>query len=182
MDSIRGILLAERILQESSELYAQSRRQGTNYRYESAEGKHFGWCSGKKIDPFRCSLVSVLQFLTEQLHEGREYNLIFRYRSAISAFHNPIDCCKVGDHPRESALVKGIFNLKPLKPRYPFIWDVDQVLNHLNLTVNKLFMLLALTTTYKASKITHLDIKYIIKSPFFYCFTLGKLTKVMCWL
>ena len=29
-----------------------------------------GWCSGKKIDPFGCSLASVFQFLTEQYHEG----------------------------------------------------------------------------------------------------------------
>ena len=63
---------------------------------------------------------------------GKKYNRIAGYRSAISAFHNPIDGCKVGDHARVSSVVQGIFNLKPPKPRYPFIWDVDQFLNYLN--------------------------------------------------
>ena len=40
-------------------------------------------------------------------------------------------------------------------------------------------MLLALTTTSTASEITHLHIRYMVKSPLFYCFTLTKPTKVM---
>ena len=40
-------------------------------------------------------------------------------------------------------------------------------------------MLLALTTASRASEITHLDIRYMIKSPLFYCFTLTKSSKVM---
>ena len=60
-----------------------------------------------------------------------------------------------------------------------------QVLNYLNkLTVAsnlknstyKLFMLLAAS---RASEITHPDIRYMVKSPLFYCFTLTKSTKVM---
>ena len=99
-----------------------------------------------------------------------------------------MDGCKFGDPPRVSALVKGIFNLKSPKPRYPFIWDVDQVLNHLNnLTVGsdlrnspyKLVMLLALTTASRASEITHVDIRYMLKSHLLYCFTLTNPTKVM---
>ena len=126
--------------------------------------------------------------MTEQLHEGREYNTIGGYRPSISAFHNPIDGCKVGDCPRVSALVKGIFNLKPPKTRYLFIWDVNQVLNYLNnLTVGsnlknftyKLVMFLALTAASRASEITHLGIRYMVKSPLFYCFTLTNPTKVM---
>ena len=80
MGSIHENLLAEEILQESAELIAQSRRQGTKSHYKSAWREFCGWCSGKKIDPFRCSLASVLQFLTEQFHEGREYNRIAGYR------------------------------------------------------------------------------------------------------
>ena len=178
MDSIRGKLLAEGISPESAELIAQSRRQGTKSYYESAWRKFCGWCSGKKIDPFGCSLASVLQFLTKQFHEGWEYNTIAGYRSATSAFHNPIGGCKVGDHPRLSAL-KGIFNLKPPKPSYPFIWDVEQVLNYLkNLTIgsNTLVMLLALTTASRTLEKTHVDIRYMVKSHLFYCFTLPKPT------
>lgn len=40
-------------------------------------------------------------------------------------------------------------------------------------------MLLTLTTASRALVITNLDIRYMVKSPLFYCFTLTKPTKVM---
>ena len=40
-------------------------------------------------------------------------------------------------------------------------------------------MLFALTTASRASEITHLDVRSMVKSPLFYCFTLTKPTKVM---
>ena len=76
-------MLADGISKESDEPIAQSKRQGTNSHYESAWRKFCGWCSGKNIDPFGCSLASLLQCLTKQFHEGREYNTIADYRSAI---------------------------------------------------------------------------------------------------
>ena len=40
-------------------------------------------------------------------------------------------------------------------------------------------MLLALTTVSRGLEITHLHIRYMVKSPLFYCFTLKKPNKVM---
>ena len=187
MDSLREDLFTEGVSKESAELILLSRRSGTSARYESAWRKFCGWCSGQQIDPFRCPLTSVLQFLTDQLKEGREYNTIAGYRSAISAFHKPIDGCSVGNHPRISALMKGIFNKKPPKPKYRFIWDVDLVLGHLEaLAINdnlgklthKLVMLLALTSASRASEIWQLDLDYMIRMDSYYSFTLPHPTKV----
>ena len=79
----------------------------------------------------------------------------------------------------------GIFNLKSPKPRYPFIWNLDQVLNYPNnLTVGSnlknstynLVILLVLTTVPRASELIYLDIRHMINSSLFYCFTLTKPT------
>ena len=117
--------------------------------------------------------------MTGQFHEGWEHNTIAGYRSVILAFHNPIDGCKVDNHRRLSALVTCIFNLKSPEPRYPFIWDVDQVLNYPNNLTVLLIILLALTTVSSASELTHLDIRYMINSSLFHCFTLTKPTLAM---
>lgn len=187
MDSLRENLFTEGISRESAELILLSRRSGTSSRYESAWRKFCGWCSEQQIDPFRCSLTSVLQFLTDQLKEGREFNTIAGYRSAISAFHQPIDGCSIGKHPRVSALMRGIFNKKPPKPKYRFIWDVDLVLGYLETLVindnlgkltHKLVMLLALTSASRASEIWQLDLDYMIRMDSFYSFTLPRPTKV----
>lgn len=80
MVSIHEKLLAEEILQESAELIAQCKRHGTKSHCKPAWREFCGWCSGKKIDHFTCSVASALQFLTEQFHEGQEYNRIAGYR------------------------------------------------------------------------------------------------------
>ena len=186
MNSVLEKLLAEEISRESAELVLHARRKGTRSHYESAWRKFSSWCFKQKTDPFGCSLALILQFLTDQFKQGREYNTIAGYRSAISAFHLPIAGCKVGVHPQVSALLKGIYNKNPPRPRYSFIWDVDKVLHYLdnmpcddnlnNLT-HKLTMLLALTSASRASEIHQLDLKYMVKTSTFCRFTLAQPTK-----
>ena len=69
----------------------------------------------------------------------------------------------------------GIFNKNLPKPRYTFVWDVEQVLVYLEklpgnnelsdrLLTLKLTMLLALTSASRCSEIKYLDIRYISRS------------------
>ena len=74
----------------------------------------------------------VVQFLTECFQEGFKYNIIAGFRSAISAYHDPIQGILVGKHPRVSHLLTGIFNKNPPKPKLNSIWDVKKVLNFLS--------------------------------------------------
>ena len=54
----------------------------------------------------------VVQFLTECFQEGFKYITIAGFRSAISAYHDPIQGIPVGKQPRVSDLLTGIFNKK----------------------------------------------------------------------
>ena len=105
--------------------------------------------SGAKA-PFE---VNFLAFLYEK---GYEYGSINSHRSAISAYHVHIDNNPIGQHPRVCTLMTGIFNNRPPKPRYTFVWDIETVLNYLselpdNLSLSirvlsyKLSLLLSLT-------------------------------------
>ena len=99
------------------------------------------WCSRRKIHPFRCSLADILEFFSVSFEEGPEYNTISGYRSALSAYHEPIEGLSVGSHPLVSKLIAGIFNKRPPKPRYTFIYFKQLTL--------KLAMLLALTSLHE---------------------------------
>lgn len=132
MDCVRKSLFAEGISEESAKLIIQARRGGTRSHYESAWGKWCSWCSERQISPTGCSLNHILQFLTELFHKGLEYSTISGYRSAISAYHDICDGSSIGKHPRVTALLKGIYNQNPPKPKYSFIWDVEQVLSFLS--------------------------------------------------
>ena len=82
----------------------------------------------------------------------------------------------------------GVFNKRPPKPKYCFVWDVETVLKYLKclppndllstkMLTLKLTMLLALTSASRCSEIKNLDINYLAKSESKYCFNISKPTK-----
>ena len=82
----------------------------------------------------------------------------------------------------------GIFNQRPPKPRYSFVWDVEQVLTYLDqlpsnnylsdrLLTLKLTMLLALASACRCSELKCLDIRYMTKTENSYIFEFSKVTK-----
>ena len=142
----------------------------------------------EKIDPIKCPLTHTLDFLTECFHEGFQYNAIAGFRSAVSAYHDPIEGITIGLNPRVSALLPVIYKSTTPQPKYTFIWNVKRVIEFLtplpydsdlslkDLTL-KLTMFLALTSATRASEICYLDIGYLIKHNSGYNFHFGKNTK-----
>ena len=115
------------------------------------------------------------------LENGLEYQILNSYRSAILAHHSNGDPVVNGKHPLVTILMKLISTLRPPRPRYNFIWDVEQVLNHLKTYVPnsetsvkllslKPSILLALTATQMGSEIRNLDIKFMMKTENKYIF------------
>ena len=184
----RKTLEAEGISNNAANLISNARRKSSISHYESAWGKWSSWTRQRKIDPVSCSLNFILDFLAELFDKGLQYNTICTYRSAISAYHNPVEGKPVGQNSRISALMTGVFNLRPPLPRYTFVWDVSEVLSFIrrlptdnsisnkDLTL-KLSSLLAITSAGRASEICYFDIRYLVKGKSSYEFHFSKLTK-----
>ena len=163
-DSLMERLQAELILEDFVALIKNARRSGTNAHYESAWRKWHSWYSHRQVDPIKCSVNKILQFLTEYFNMGYEHSTIAGFRSAISAYYDPINGIPIAKEPRISALLAGVYNIRPPQPRYTFIWDVKKVIDFLatlnssrelklkDLTL-KLTMLLALTSAATALEI-----------------------------
>ena len=56
-----------------------------------------------------------------------QYQSINTIRSAVSMTHEQVEGVPVGKHPLVSQLLKGIYNSRPLQPRYSTTWEVDIV-------------------------------------------------------
>ena len=54
------------------------------------------------------------------------------------AYHVHIDNNPNEQHHRVCILMTGIFNNRPPKPRYTFVWDIETVLNYLSKLSNNL--------------------------------------------
>ena len=82
IDSLREILHAEGVLEGSSALITNARRSGANAHYESAWRKWNSWCFQRQVDPIKCSVNKILQFLTECFNMGYEHSTLAGFRSA----------------------------------------------------------------------------------------------------
>ena len=65
LDSFRDRIQAEGLSEKATELITASRRPGTRSHYKSAWGKWDSWCGTKQVDPFRCPLNFIIEFLTD---------------------------------------------------------------------------------------------------------------------
>ena len=168
MEHFRSSLKARGISEETSEIMSNSRTKGTRVTYSYAWKKWVGWCSQRSIDSSDSTLGNILDFLTFCFHNKKaKFRYLGVFRSAISAYHKPIEGCKVGSHPLISQFMAGVQNLRPPMPKYTEIWDVDDVLKCIQnlpqpLSVKQLScktaMLLALIVIPRGAEINMLDV------------------------
>ena len=188
LEIIRKNLSTKGISGKAAKLISQSRREGTISNYETSWKKFNSWCFDKKVDPIQGDLASVLDFLSDLFEKGLAYRTINNYRSAISAFHSPIDGIPVGQHKIVCQLMLGVANKRPPQPRYTFTWDVQQVLDYLmtlpcndelslkDLTI-KTTGLLALSQINRGSELKYLNLNFMTENRQSYIFSFNRQIK-----
>ena len=190
MASIRSSLQGQGISQEASEIILASWRKNTETAYSCNWRRWQVWCRERCVDPLCASIGQILDFLTSQFAEGKQFRTLNSYRSAISMTHPPIDGVVIGKHPLISRFMRGVFNNRPPQPRYSFTWDVAKVLSHIrSLGTNdtlpmkelthKLATILALANASRSSEIHALDVKCMTVSHTGVTFTLKKANEVV---
>ena len=131
LQSFRNNIQGHGISDDSFKLITAAWRSSTEKSYSSAWGKWVFWCNQAQIDPLQTSIGPVLNFLTAQFQEGKQYSTLNSYRSALSATLPQIDGKPVGQHPMVVRLLQGMFNERPPAPRYQEVWDVGLVVKHI---------------------------------------------------
>ena len=110
---LRKRLAEERLSERALDLIVSSIREGTLSTYSSAWNKWVSWCVEKNVDPVRCNVNWIFNFLAITFESGYEYRATCRHRSAISALHNNMEGRPVGEHSRVSSLIGRVFNNRP---------------------------------------------------------------------
>ena len=73
VDGFRKTLAKEGISNEPAPLISHCRRKGSLSNYESEWRKWSSWCGERQVDPIRCSINFVLDFIANLYHKGYEY-------------------------------------------------------------------------------------------------------------
>ena len=179
------------ISDEAAELILASWRAGIEQQYSGAWRQWVSWCNKRKSNPLSASIGTVSQFLTSLYVSGLSYSTVNTYCSAISMTHLPIDGVPGGSHYLIKRLMKGIFNKRPLVPRYVISWPVEKVLRYpkimpgydqisLKLLTWKTAILIALVsadTLCRGDAIAALSTEYMIKDSEGHHFLVSKPTK-----
>ena len=184
--SVRDRLIQSGVPQNACELILNARRKGTTKNYDSTWKKWFLWCDRRGVDAFTCPLNEILGYLATLFDNKYQYRSIGVHRSAISAYHIPIDGVPIGKHPEVSRLMAGVHNLRPPQPRYGFTWDVELVLSmfrswpyilspkQLSLKTATLMGLIAIP---RGAELHQMDLNYLIAHQDKYRFDLAGLVK-----
>ena len=160
-------------------VFLQSWRENTHSSYNWAWKKWCSWCVTRQINPLSSPLANILEFLTDKFDLGIQYLKPNILRSAICMTHAKVDDCQVGTHPVVIRLLKGMYNARPLTPRYSSSRDVTPVVESLRgsstrLTLlqlaKKVVTLMALSNADRSSDLADLDRDSV-------CFSVGQFTK-----
>lgn len=89
------------------------------------------WCDQLKVDIIQAPVTVLIDFLLTIFDQGKSYNTVNTYRSAISATIQSISGRDLGSHHLVSRFMKGIFQVNPPRPKYNDTWDVNQVTQYL---------------------------------------------------
>lgn len=138
-------------------------------QYEAALRHWWNFCCGSRRKFFTPTVSKLLTFLTRKYNEGASYGTLNTFRCAISLISKD----KIGENDLVSRFMKGIFKLRPTRPRYTRIWDVSAVLRlletwhpledlELNRLTKKTVTLLALCTAHRAQTLANIKINNII--------------------
>ena len=81
----------------------------------------------KKVDQFSQRLTTVINFLTQLVKRDLSYSAVCTARSALSSYLCTYDGAAFRCNKLVKRLMKGVFEKKPVLPRYKNTWDVNTV-------------------------------------------------------
>lgn len=156
------------VKEESIELFLASISCTTLKQYNTALKKWQDFCLQQNVDVFKFSVLDAINFLTSLFESGASYASLNSYRSALSLLDNG----NLGQNPLIKRFFKGVYRLRPSKPRYEVTWDPEIVLNYVatlypNETLRleqlsmKLITLLALVTGHRIQTFALIEVANI---------------------
>lgn len=149
------------------EIILSSISKNTFKQYEPCFKRWWQYCYNLSVNVLICDVSQIIRFLTKQFDEGANYGTLNSYRSALALLLSP----DLGKNPWIKRFFKGVFNLRPTRPKYNSTWDPNVVLQHLaaldNKTISlgnlskKVVTLLALVTAQRVQTLSLIDISNI---------------------
>lgn len=131
MQTVRENLKAQGLSAEATNIIMASWKPGTAKAYTTHISRWSQFCVRRQINSRHPNVNDIINFLTVTFQRNVGYECVNTARSALSSLGIVVDGCRAGNHPLVVRFMKGVFNLRPTRPRYTDIWDISPVLSKL---------------------------------------------------
>ena len=115
----------------TNSILVSSLRESTRKKHNPYQQKWHIYCQENNINPVTPNITNVLDFLSNLYDQGISYSAINSAKRALSYVILIPPYTKLSDHPLMSQYGKGVFNLRPPKPKLQLVWDVKIVFSYL---------------------------------------------------
>ena len=127
---ISGVTLSQNVSKTTQYILLSSWRKSIRGRYNSVLQQWRDFCGMEGTNYLLPDVTSVLKFFTELYEKGCQYSSITLAHSALASVVTLRGYATLSDHPLIKCFIKGVFHLRPPKPKYSSIWDADILLKY----------------------------------------------------
>lgn len=111
----------------SMKILLASLANSTWKQYDSGLKSWWLFCNKRDKDPLNAEAKDLIEFLSEKFEEGASYGTLNSHRSAVALVLGE----KISQNSLVTRFFKGIFKLRPCKPKYDKVWDIQIVLDEI---------------------------------------------------
>ncbi|XDV41692.1 hypothetical protein PO909_010510 [Leuciscus waleckii] len=122
--NLNALGLPPRVIATNQNARAVSTRSLYGCKWQVFEG----WCDGRGLTSYQCSVPDISCFLQDLMERGRSFSTIKVYLTAISACHVGFEDSTVRQHPLTRSFMKGARRSLPVIRRSVPEWDLSMVL------------------------------------------------------
>lgn len=170
-ESIREAFRRKNIPAQTINILIASLAESTITQYSGAIKQWLSFCIKNGINAYEASENQALEWLTERFHDGASYGSLNNCRAVLGLLIGE----KVSQGTTVSRFFRGVFRMRPTKPRYKETWDVSPVLqtivelyplNLLSLPqlTSRLTILLALATAHRMQTLALIKLENITEN------------------
>lgn len=116
--SIGTAFLKNNVPIEAVEIVLASLAPAIAKQYESALRQWWIFCNENGFDFYTPTRDNLLKFLTKDFENGASYGTLNTFRSAISLISQD----KLGEDLMVARFLKGVYKLKPSRPKYTYVY------------------------------------------------------------
>ena len=131
MQSVGDRFRSQGLSEDATEFVMSPWRESTQQMYDVCIRQWVQYAREMKVDQFSLPLTTAIHFLAQLAKRDLCYSAVCTARSALSSYLCTYDGAAFGCNELVKRLMKGVFEKKPLLPRYENTWDVNIVLKDL---------------------------------------------------